>query len=79
MGALLCRREPDIEMEGLLKRHFTDVEYLQGSAMHGNDLKRAKAEACSACVIAANKYCVDPDAEDAANIVSGRFAIFIEK
>ncbi|OQV23876.1 Calcium-activated potassium channel slo-1 [Hypsibius exemplaris] len=62
-------REPDIEMEGLLKRHFTDVEYLQGSAMHSHDLKRAKAEGCEACIIAANKYCIDPDAEDAANIM----------
>jgi len=35
-----CRKEPDLELEGLFKRHFTQVEFLQGTVMDANDLHR---------------------------------------
>lgn len=37
----LCyRKEPDLELEGLFKRHFTQVEFFQGTVMDANDLDR---------------------------------------
>ena len=40
----LCRAEPDLEFEGLLKRQHTRVKYFQGSLMNAIDLERAKVE-----------------------------------
>jgi len=37
---MLCRKEPDLELEGLFKRHFTQVEFYQGTVMDANDLHR---------------------------------------
>jgi len=34
------RKEPDLELEGLFKRHFTQVEFYQGTVMDANDLHR---------------------------------------
>merc|ERR1719266_3087258 len=65
----LHRAEPDLEFEGLLKRQHTRVKYFQGSLMSANDLERAKVHEADACLVLANKYCPDPDAEDAANIM----------
>ena len=65
----LHRSEPDLEFEGLLKRNQTRVKYLQGSLMNSEDLERAKVHEADACLVLANKYCQDPDAEDAANIM----------
>jgi len=31
-----------LELEGLLKRHFTQVEFFQGTVMDANDLERVK-------------------------------------
>ena len=31
---------PDLELEGLFKRHFTQVEFFQGTVMDANDLER---------------------------------------
>jgi len=36
------RALPDLELEGLLKRHFTQVEFFQGTVMDANDLERVK-------------------------------------
>ncbi|MCP9265553.1 Calcium-activated potassium channel subunit alpha-1 [Dirofilaria immitis] len=47
----LHRVPPDLELEGLFKRHFT------------------KVDEADACLVLANKYSSDPDAEDAANIM----------
>ncbi|XP_076459615.1 calcium-activated potassium channel slowpoke-like isoform X2 [Babylonia areolata] len=60
---------PDLELEGLLKRHFTQVEYFQGSVMDANDLERVQIRHADACLVLSNKYCQDPDQEDAANIM----------
>ncbi|GFT46607.1 calcium-activated potassium channel slowpoke [Nephila pilipes] len=65
----LHRKPPDLELEGLIKRHFTTVEFFQGSVMNTIDLQRVKVHEADACLVLANKYCQDPDAEDAANIM----------
>lgn len=65
----LHRKPPDLELEGLIKRHFTTVEFFQGSVMSPIDLNRVKVHDADACLVLANKYCQDPDAEDAANIM----------
>nr|AFG28556.1 calcium-activated potassium channel [Scylla paramamosain] len=65
----LHRKEPDLELEGLLKRHSTTVSFYQGSIMSAVDLSRVKVHEADACLVLANKYCQDPDAEDAANIM----------
>ena len=36
------RTLPDLELEGLFKRHFTQVEFFQGTVMDANDLERVK-------------------------------------
>uniref|UniRef100_A0A5S6QWD3 BK channel n=1 Tax=Trichuris muris TaxID=70415 RepID=A0A5S6QWD3_TRIMR len=63
------RVPPDLELEGLFKRHFTKVEFFQGTVMDSIDLSRVKVHKADACLILANKYSSDPDAEDAANIM----------
>ncbi|XP_052820332.1 calcium-activated potassium channel slowpoke-like isoform X3 [Mya arenaria] len=60
---------PDLELEGLLKRHFTQVEFFQGTVMDAIDLERVKIKDAHACLVLANKYCEDPDQEDASNIM----------
>ncbi|GFY11275.1 calcium-activated potassium channel slowpoke [Trichonephila clavipes] len=65
----LHRKPPDLELEGLFKRHFTTVEFFQGTVMNPVDLQRVKVQQADACLVLANKYCQDPDAEDAANIM----------
>ncbi|XP_078659840.1 calcium-activated potassium channel subunit alpha-1-like isoform X37 [Branchiostoma floridae x Branchiostoma belcheri] len=60
---------PNLQLEALLKRHFTQVEFFEGSVLNAGDLARVKIEDADACLIIANKYCNNPDAEDAANIM----------
>uniref|UniRef100_A0A4W3IEJ9 BK channel n=1 Tax=Callorhinchus milii TaxID=7868 RepID=A0A4W3IEJ9_CALMI len=60
---------PNLELEALFKRHFTQVEFYQGSVLNPHDLARVKIESADACLILTNKYCGDPDAEDASNIM----------
>lgn len=38
----IYRKPPDLELEGLFKRHFTTVEFFQGSIMNPIDLQRVK-------------------------------------
>ena len=38
----LRRKEPDLELEGLLKRHYTTVKFFQGTMMNAVDLERVK-------------------------------------
>uniref|UniRef100_A0A1I8ISE1 BK channel n=1 Tax=Macrostomum lignano TaxID=282301 RepID=A0A1I8ISE1_9PLAT len=66
---ILDKHVPDLELQGLFKRHFTQVEFFQGSVMNSKDLSRVGLETADACLVLANKYCPDPDAEDAANIM----------
>jgi len=37
---MYVRKEPGLELEGLFKRHFTQVEFFQGTVMNANDLSR---------------------------------------
>ncbi|CAJ0939362.1 unnamed protein product, partial [Mesorhabditis belari] len=65
----LHRVVPDLELEGLFKRHFTKVEFFTGTVMDSLDLSRVKVGDADACLVLANKYSTNPDAEDAANIM----------
>ncbi|KAK6013799.1 hypothetical protein OSTOST_20860, partial [Ostertagia ostertagi] len=65
----LFRVVPDLELEGLFKRHFTKVEFFTGTVMDSLDLSRVKVSDADACLVLANKYSTNPDAEDAANIM----------
>lgn len=38
----LNSKEPDLELEGLLKRHYTTVAFFQGTMMNAVDLERVK-------------------------------------
>ena len=40
--SFFLRGVPGLELEGLLKRHFTQVEYFWGSVMDATDLERVK-------------------------------------
>merc|ERR1712226_1520716 len=60
---------PDLNLERLLKKRHTRVQYFQGSLMNAVDMERVKVHEADACLVLANKYCQDPDAEDAANIM----------
>ena len=42
------RKEPDLELEGLFKRHFTQVEFFQGTIMDSNDLDRVNVSSAAA-------------------------------
>ena len=46
---------PNLELEALFKRHFTQVEFFEGSVLNSNDLSRVKMEEADGCVILANK------------------------
>ena len=65
----LNKAEPDLEFEGLLKREHTRVQYFKGSMLNTYDLQRVRADKAAACLVLANKFCSEPDAEDAANIM----------
>lgn len=42
MMIIRCSKEPDLELEGLLKRHYTTVAFFQGTMMNAVDLERVK-------------------------------------
>nr|XP_006821707.1 PREDICTED: calcium-activated potassium channel subunit alpha-1-like [Saccoglossus kowalevskii] len=66
---LLHNAEPDLALEAFFKRHFTHLQFYQGSVLDSTDLERVRLKVADACLVLANKYCVDPDQEDAANIM----------
>lgn len=43
------RRLPDLDLEGLFKRHFTQVEFYMGSVMNANDLERVAVSIVFPC------------------------------
>ena len=77
--------EPELEFEGFLKKKYPRVHYFQGSLMDSEDLDRTQVtmmicylsstmnmfqtDYADAVIILTNKYCQDPDAEDASNIM----------
>ena len=71
---MIARKPPDLELEGLFKRHFTTVEFFQGSIMNPIDLQRVKVswlqQPCHwklryrvVCVSVVIKYKCFPDVE----------------
>ena len=42
INPFVSRKPPDLELEGLFKRHFTTVKFFQGSIMSTPDLQRVK-------------------------------------
>ncbi|CAF3557373.1 unnamed protein product [Rotaria socialis] len=59
----------DFEFQALLKRHFTRVKYFDATVMDPVDLERVKLKRSAAVLILANKDAIDPDGEDASNIM----------
>lgn len=59
---VICRKEPDLELEGLLKRHYTTVEFFQGTMMNAVDLERVKvatgAIKKTAYIVISNAHCL---------------------
>ena len=77
--------EPELEFEGFLKKQYPRVRYFQGSLMESEDIDRMQVnlveynplttkrclqvDCADAVIILTNKYCQDPDDEDASNIM----------
>uniref|UniRef100_A0A1I8H048 Ion_trans_2 domain-containing protein n=1 Tax=Macrostomum lignano TaxID=282301 RepID=A0A1I8H048_9PLAT len=60
---------PDLEFQGLLKRHFRKLAFFEGTIMSPNDCARVALDSAEAAVVLANKYAEDPDEEDSTNIM----------
>lgn len=56
----LHRKPPDLELEGLIKRHFTTVEFFQGSVMNSIDLQRVKVEQADGKCISSSQAAPPP-------------------
>ncbi|CAH1799940.1 unnamed protein product [Owenia fusiformis] len=69
MIVFLHTEPPNLELEALMKRHYTHVRFYEGSVMVSEDLDRVKLKEADAVLLLANKHCDNPDAEDAANIM----------
>ena len=50
------RKEPDLELEGLFKRHFTQVEFYQGTVMDANDLHRVSVRTLGTRLVRIRSY-----------------------
>lgn len=66
---IMNMKEPDLDMQRLLKRYYNQLFYIQGNVMTSDDLNRAALRKADACLILADKYSGDMDAEDASNIM----------
>ena len=68
---LLLPDPPTVEMILLLRdpKYVFTVNYLEGSALLVEDLKRAKIETAEAVFIMTNKFSIHPDEEDAKTIL----------
>ncbi|XP_022106752.1 calcium-activated potassium channel subunit alpha-1-like isoform X4 [Acanthaster planci] len=66
---LLDNSQPDLELQALFKRHFTQLEFFQGSVLNSVDLEKVRLKEADACLVLCDKYNLDPDAEDAGNIM----------
>ncbi|XP_067857626.1 calcium-activated potassium channel subunit alpha-1a-like [Heptranchias perlo] len=60
---------PGLELQALFKRHVTQMEFYQGSVLNPTDLDRVQLEEADACLILADKNCLNPEAEDSTNIM----------
>ena len=53
----------------LLKHPAMFRYFSRGSMMNVPDLQRVRADQAAACLVVANKFCENPDTEDASNIM----------
>lgn len=60
---------PPEELQNLMHRNFYRCQYFQGSPLGASDLDRVQLTSAKACLVIANKHSLEPDAEDAANIL----------
>ncbi|GAV00156.1 hypothetical protein RvY_11044 [Ramazzottius varieornatus] len=66
---MLSDDPPDENMQRLLKRFYTKLEYKRGTVMKLKDLERIKVMDAAATLILSNSNSLDADADDAANIM----------
>lgn len=68
---LLLPIPPTLELIILMKDspHSLQIHYLEGSALNGRDLRRAKPDAADAVFIMTNKFSTAPDEDDANTIL----------
>lgn len=66
----ICRTDPDLEMEGVLKRHASRVFYVQGSILSPRDMEKLQLERALACMFLTEKNASNPTAEDATSVMS---------
>ena len=60
---------PDQDLKNVLHAYYTRVQFLLGSVLNGNDLKKAHILTSSAIFILANKHTANPIEEDDANLL----------
>ena len=60
---------PDQDLKNVLHAYYTRVQFLLGSVLNGNDLKKANVVTSSAIFILANKHTANPIEEDNANLL----------
>jgi hypothetical protein len=53
----------------LLQDYQARVEYIRGTALDDEDLKKCRASYASLCIILADQQAADPDQEDATHIL----------
>ncbi|KAG5455051.1 Arl3p interacting protein [Clonorchis sinensis] len=60
---------PDLQLQSILRLHFSRVKYFQGTVMDHNDLERVRMNEADACLILASSTTTDNQEKDAANIM----------
>ena len=60
---------PDQDLKNVLRAYYTRVQFLLGSVLNGNDLKKAQILTSSGILILANKNTTNPIEEDNANLL----------
>ncbi|KAF6770471.1 hypothetical protein AHF37_09451, partial [Paragonimus kellicotti] len=60
---------PDLQLQSILRLHFSRVKYFQGTVMSHIDLQRVRMDEADACLILASSMATDVDQKDAANIM----------
>ncbi|KAF5400958.1 Calcium-activated BK potassium channel alpha subunit [Paragonimus heterotremus] len=60
---------PDLQLQSILRLHFSRAKYFQGTVMNHIDLQRVRMDEADACLILASSMATDADQKDAANIM----------
>ncbi|THD22129.1 KCMA1 [Fasciola hepatica] len=61
--------KPDLQLQSILRLHFSRVKYFQGTVMDHGDLQRVRMVEADACLILASSTASDSHQKDAANIM----------